>query len=115
MEIVSGLGGFILAILVVSTKNAFFKGNSQAILKTVVDDIIELKNSMANVEKQSLLNEQAIITIQKDHMKIDETVTILNNNISKNNQALASLEATMKGLEHLLQNIFDGNLKISTK
>lgn len=113
MEALIGIGGLACVIFGMISKDFFLKGRNQATIKTLVDDVEKLKETMITVEKANLLLAQTVMTIQKDHLKIDETVTTLNESINKNNQALASLEATMGGLKQLLQNIFDGNLKIT--
>jgi prefoldin subunit 5 len=118
-EALIAFGGLILGISTMLVRESIRKGREQVNLETVMKDVEDLKKEVSGIKEElpviqgSIdILEQGVNRIKEDHTKIDETVEKLNSNLHENNRALSSLDATMKGVQNLLQNIFDGNLAI---
>lgn len=116
------IAGLTIGIIGATLKDVFIKGRTQARLENVekqmaiqTEIVDQLKKETHNLENYTKLHQEMIMSIREDHEKIDSSVDALNDNIAQNNQAIASLDATLKGVQQLLQNIFEGNLKITTR
>lgn len=114
------VGSLIVGAVLMGMRDSFFKGTNSNRLKTVEESIKTLteKSDAMEAEKTELttavgllqqslqLHVDRLEEYRDEHIRTIETV-------GKLNQTVTSLDATMKGLQSLLQNIFDGNLKIA--
>lgn len=128
---VSAMGTVALMVVGKWVKDAFFKGAQQEKNKRIEDELILIQNTIASIIKTlndmkaeinsdlSMLKQKdetktsIINRMVRDHEALEESIEKMNTNINQNNQALAKLDATLDGVNRLLQNIFDGNLKIA--
>lgn len=128
-SILSGGGAIVIMII----RESFMKGKQSAALKMAVETTITLKSDMSNLRnemgtlsiqihklqegssEQIRRIDERIDVVEKDHTTMETVIKDLSDNLSKVAQQIAASNATMKGLDNLLQNIFNGNLKINTK
>lgn len=86
------LGGILLMML----RDTFYKGKNQQKIESMEKEIQKINET--NTEMRD---------------KIETSIGELNKNIGANNQAIASLDATLKGVNTLLKHLIEGNLKIA--
>jgi len=121
---IEALIGVITGIAAMLLRDTFIKGKNQqkidSMQKQIInledhwDDYTELMNeSISSLKQSNESKDQRINAMTRDHLKIEQSIGELNKNIGMNNQAIASLDATLQGVNNLLKHIIDGKLKIA--
>lgn len=103
-------GGVGTAVVTFILKDAFFKGKQSAALVHFTGTMNQLVAEMKEVNSVLTTHEEKISAMSKVHTKVDESIDRLDATNIKILQQLASSDATMKGVQQLLQLILDGRI-----
>jgi uncharacterized protein HemX len=119
-------GGALLGVITGILGTVFAMGRRAQTVKSLIQDVrtiaednkdriekhFDMEKLIGRLQQKIEAQDERLDRLADDQERSMRTMEKLDENLDKNSQLVAKCDATLEGLKHLLQNIFDGNLKI---
>jgi len=111
LEIFSGIGGGLITFIGTLIHKAYLRGKDASVQHRALIDLSMLEKVIEEIKKEISEIKLSHAVINRDYVEMKESVQALNENIDKNNQMLASANATLGGLDNLVRMILTKQIK----
>lgn len=108
-EVVAAFIGLVATIVGVLITAAYYRGRMKTILDNLQQDMDEMRAAIGKVDALAV----SVEGISRDHVHLDDGLKEMTKELQSTKTTLATLNITMEGVQTLLQNIFDGKLKMA--
>lgn len=114
-EIIAAIIGLVATIVGVIITSAYYRGVMKTQQENTKQEIDAIHEQMEELKKETdkidALHER-VASISRDHTHLEEGLSKMTEVCYETKHSIGILNTTLSGLQQLLQNIFDGKLKM---